>query len=365
MELLYKPDWEKTKERMTAWWAHEDFGRCAISIMAEKSGVKYEEPPKTPEKVEDRWLDLDYLNTVHVYRMKRTFYGGEAIPVWNTGDGWIQIAGYVGCPIELKEETGWVEPIIDKGELTDNDYHNIKINPDNKWWKFADKIHQFAAEKAKDKSIPCIQAIGGCADTLASIRGTQNLLFDVIECPEYVRDFEVYLMKQWIEVYEKFYNIINESAEGSTTWPSVNVWSPGRYYLPMCDFSYMISPKMFTDIFLPSIEMQINYLDHSLYHLDGVGAFAHIDVLCELPKLDAIQILPGTGKPSALHYMDVLKKVQRAKKNLQIYLEPEEVEIALENLSSKGLFITTKCKTEEDARDILKKVEKLSRVRKV
>lgn len=34
MELLFKPDWEQTKERFSAWWAHEDFGRCAIAVTA-------------------------------------------------------------------------------------------------------------------------------------------------------------------------------------------------------------------------------------------------------------------------------------------------------------------------------------------
>lgn len=365
MELLYKPDWEETKERMTAWWAHEDFGRCAISVMAEKSGVKYDELPHLPEKKENWWLDFDYLHALHEYWMKSTFYGGEAIPIWDTGSGWINNAGFVGCPVQLKEETGWVDPIIVDGELSDYDYRNIVIDADNSWWKFSDKIHRFAVEDARGKSIPGIQTLGGSADTLAAIRGTQNLLFDVMDCPNYVREFDLYLMKQWIEVHDKFYNITKEGAEGSTTWPGSNVWSPGGFYFAMCDFSYMISTKMFINIFLPSIEMQVNYLDYSLYHLDGVGAFAHIDVLCELPKLGGIQIVPGDGKPNALHYMDLLKKIQRAGKNLQLFLPPEEVEIALENLSSKGLFITTRCKTEEDARNLLKKVERLSRVRKV
>jgi hypothetical protein len=34
MALEYKDDWEEAKERMRAWWAHEDFGRCAISVIA-------------------------------------------------------------------------------------------------------------------------------------------------------------------------------------------------------------------------------------------------------------------------------------------------------------------------------------------
>jgi hypothetical protein len=239
------------------------------------------------------------------------------------------------------------------------------IDPDNGWWKFSEKIHRFAADAARGKSIPIIQALGGCADTLAAIRGTQNLLLDVMDCPDYVREFDLALMRLWIEVYEKVYGITRESAEGSATWPGVCIWSPGRTYFSMCDFSYMISSKMFIDLFLPSIELQVNYLDYSMYHLDGVGAFKHLDVLLELPKLNGIQVVPGDGKPSALHYMDVLKKIQRAGKNLQIILPPEEVETALENLSSKGLLITTRCKTEEDARELLKRAEKISKVRQV
>jgi hypothetical protein len=364
MELHYKTDWEQTKERMTAWWAHEDFGRCAMAVTAPKAGIKYEDPPRLPEKKEDWWIDFDYLKAINEYRMSRTYYGGEAVPAWNTGDGWINHAGFVGCPVTLLEVTAWVEPIIAEGELTDYDYRSIVIDPDNWWWKFSDQIHRLGVEEARGKSIPAIQTLGGCADTLAAMRGSQNLIYDVMDCPEYVREFDLYLMKQWIEIHDKFYSITKEAAEGSTAWPGLNVWAPGRFYFAMCDFSYMISPKMFRAIFLPSIEMQLNYLDYSIYHLDGVGAFAHVDALCELPKLNGIQVVPGDGKPNALHYMDMLKKIQRAGKNLQILLPPEDVETALENLSSKGLLITTRCKTEEQGRQLLKMAERLGSPRR-
>jgi hypothetical protein len=189
MDLLYKPDWEKTKERLTAWWAHEDIGRCAIAVTADKAVIRVQ-PPVFPEKKENWWVDLDYLRAFNEYRIQQTFYGGEAFPAWNTGDGWIGIAGFLGCPIELKEETGWVGPIIANGSLTDYDYQNIIIDPSNEWWKISEIIHRFAAEEARGKSIPLIQALGGCADTLASIRGTQNLLLDVIDCPSYVHEFD-------------------------------------------------------------------------------------------------------------------------------------------------------------------------------
>lgn len=89
MELLYKPDWELTKGRLCTWWAHEDFGRCAVAVTTPKAGLQPLPPPAFPEKVEDRWLDFDYLHVANEYWLSRTFYGGEAIPIWHPGyPGW-------------------------------------------------------------------------------------------------------------------------------------------------------------------------------------------------------------------------------------------------------------------------------------
>ena len=122
----------------------------------------------------------------------------------------------------------------------------------------------------------------------------------------------------------------------------------------------MISPKHFQELFLPSVARQVELLDYSIYHLDGEGNFAHLDAILDLQKLQAVQVLPGDGKPSQLHYMPLLKKVQAAGKNVHLNLKPEEVEPALNELSARGLFIETKCETEDDARKLLKDAEKWS-----
>ncbi len=118
--------------------------------------------------------------------------------------------------------------------------------------------------------------------------------------------------------------------------------------------------EVFRDLFIPALRRQMDYLDHAVYHVDGIGAFAHVDALCEIERLQAIQILPGDGKPSPLHYMDVLKKVQRAGKNLHISLASGEVQAALEQLSARGLIINTSCGTEREARELLANVERWS-----
>jgi len=364
MNLLYKPDWEEAKQRYKLWWNHEYFGRCAICVTALKSGRGNKTPPAVPEKIEDRWFDLEYLAARNLYEWENTFYGGEAFPGWNPGyPGWAYLPSYFGAPIELAETTGWHTPIISEGCLTDYDYKNFKIDPENKWWKLTIEMLKFSVSLSKGKAIPTIGAFGGSGDTLASLRSTEKLLYDVLDCPEYVGEFDRYLMEVWIDAYNIFYDIIKDSAEGSTCW--FPLWSPGKFYTSQNDFSYMISPKTFIDVFLPTIEMQTNFLDHSVYHVDGIGAFAHVPVLCELSNLHSIQILPGEGKPSPLHYMDTLKYVQSKGKNLHITISADEVEDALENLSARGLFISTECETEEEAKRLLKNCEKYSKNRKV
>ena len=89
--------------------------------------------------------------------------------------------------------------------------------------------------------------------------------------------------------------------------------------------------------------------------------WAHVDALCEVPNLQGLQILRGAGKPSPLHYMDVLKKVQAAGKNLHISIPPEELRPALENLSSRGLFLEMWALTKTEAGELLKQAEEWSK----
>jgi len=358
--LAYKPDWEGVKERYLAWWEGEVVDRCCIAVYAPRDGMPPEEPPALPAKVENRWLDLDYLRAANDYRLRHTFFGGEALPIWHPGyPGWSGHNVFLGCPISLAEDTGWTDPLIGDGALTDYDYHDFILDPRNHWWRFTQEMLRVAAREARGQALPGILALGGCGDTLAALRGNLRLLYDLVDCPDYVRAFDQYLMRQWMEIYETLYRIVHEGCEGSTCW--FDLWSPGKFYSSHNDFAYMISPAMFEEIFLPSLEMQTQYLDHTVHHVDGIGNFNHVDLLCELPRLQALQILPGAGKPSPLHYMDVLQKVQAKGKNLHISIPPEEVEIALRELKVEGLFIQTWCAGEAEARALLDNTVKWSR----
>jgi len=359
VQLLYKEDWEETKQRMLAWWAHENFGRCGLAVTAPRKNPPELPPlPSEPKTPDDKWYNIDYF-AAHCERAHAaTFHGGEAFPVWHGGyAGHTSHACFLGCELKADFTTGWVEP--HPALAGDSiDYRGLQIDESCRNYQFQLEFLRRSSEAAKGRSIPGVGAFGGGGDTLAALRTTARLLYDVIDRPDEVRAAELHLMEQWCRLYDTFYEITKEAAEGSTCW--FGLWSPGKFYTSQNDFSYMISPQSYRDIFLPGLEKQLEFLDHSVYHVDGIAAFAHVDMLCELPELQGLQILPGSGKPGPLHHMDVLKKVQAAGKNLHLYLGANEVETALGELSARGLFICTSCETEDDARDLLKKAEKWS-----
>jgi len=361
MTLLYKEDWEEAKERFQAWWAHEVLDRCCIEVTAPKDGAPAIPEPKCPPTPEERWMNLDYIAALREWYNAQTYFGGEAFPIWHGGyPGHTSLAVFLGGPVELDFETGWHEPIL-TGE--DIEYESLRLDESEPHFQFMLKLLERAKQEAKGKSIPSVGAFGGCGDTLSALRGNERLLYDLIERPDQVRAADQYLMEIWYTVYDRFYDIVKDVAGGSTCW--FKLWSPGKFYASHCDFAYMISPEQFESIFLATIERQTKFLDHTVHHVDGVGNFAHVDALCTLPRLQALQIAPGAGQPSALHFMPVLKKVQAAGKNLHIRLRPDEVETALSELSARGLFIQTHCETEAEARALLKNAAKWSKDRKI
>lgn len=280
--------------------------------------------------------------------------------MWSVGyPGHTAIPAFLGCPTRLDFHTGWWDPIVTGESL--EPVLELRIDLTGEWWQFTLRALERAVQESVGRCLPSIGAFGGCGDTLAALRGTNRLLYDVLDRPNEVAACERYLMQMWCEVYDIFYGLVHEASAGSACW--FGVWSPGKTYAAQNDFSYMISPKTFRNLFLPVIEEQTRFLDHTVYHVDGVAAFAHVPALCELPRLQALQILPGAGKPSPLHYLDTLRYVQRVGKGLHLTLGPEEVETALGELSPRGLFIATHCATEAEARDLLDKAPRWSRER--
>jgi hypothetical protein len=352
MEL--KPDWNEAKERFIAWWEGEAVGRACLQVTAPRADCAPQPIPEPPT-LEARWTDIDYVIRSSQERMRATFYGGEAFPVSWPNLGPDIFAAYLGCELIFKEGTSWAKPFIRDWAS----FPGFAFDPSNRWWRLTLEMLRAATEAGAGKYFVGLTDLHGGMDALSAARGRENLCLDLLDHPAHIRRAMDFLTPFWFEVYEQMHSIVQRKMQGSSTW--IGLWSPGRMYAVSCDFCSMVSPRHFEEIILPDIAAEVDWLDHSVFHLDGPGALPHLDRLLEMPRLNAIQWVPGAGREDLHQWVPALKKIQRAGKSLLIHARPDEVEPLLAQLSADGLMISTHCDSEEHARWLLRKAGEWSR----
>lgn len=373
--MFYKEDWSETRKRYEAWW-EKRLPRPIIQVTAprkkplkETPSLPHPCPEKSKKPVDINWILMDWIVSCEVQNKFSTpdyvinrwenyfnnvFFGGDSYPnLWlNLGPG--ILAAYITDFLTFEVETTWFElerPMEWKEIL------NIKFNEENRWWQITKKLAYEISKYAKGKFIVGTTDIGGITDVLASLRRTQNLLIDLIDHPQEVKEASKIITEIWLYCYDELNKIIQTNIEGSSAW--MGIWCHKRWYPIHCDFSAMISPKMFEEFVLPYLQIQCQKLDHTIYHWDGPGQIPHLDLLLSIPELDGIQWVPGAGNEptdSEVWY-PLYEKIQKAGKLLVLQgVRKENIKHLLQNLSPKGLLISTTGNSEEEVEDLLSKI---------
>jgi len=348
--MLYKEDWDKTKKKYEEYWNRENHDRPLISILSPKQNIKKADF-KMPENLKDRWMDTEYVIKKGRLNFENTFFGGEAYPILWPNLGPDIFGSIYGANIEFGENTSWAHPVIsDWGK-----FGKLTFNESSTWYKNCIQMTKDMVEDSKGDYIVGITDIHPGGDGLVSLRGPENLCYDVMDEPEMVKEGVMELLNGFKKVMDELYLMTQKYQKGTTNW--LGVWHPGMWYVPSCDFSCMISQEMFKDFILPELLEEINFLDASIYHLDGPGALKHLDTLLSIEKLNGIQWVYGAGQPTASHWIPVLKKIQAAGKLIHVQIVPEDLDVLLQELNPEGVMYSTDCSSEEEARALLKKVE--------
>lgn len=174
-------------------------------------------------------------------------------------------------------------------------------------------------------------------------------------------------MRNLLPIYKKtqqeLFDVVKDNNEGSVlSW--MHLWAPKRMAQLQCDLSVMISPEMFNRFVMPELEELCDFLDYPVYHFDGQEQIRHLDSLLSIKNLKAIQWTHVVGQPQTSTFIPQLQKIQKAGKNLVLFPHVDEVVPLLDNLSCRGLqMIIWGPQTEEEARDLLKLIEKHSKDR--
>jgi hypothetical protein len=188
-------------------------------------------------------------------------------------------------------------------------------------------------------------------DCIAAFRDPQNLAIDMLTHLDEVKALLARIEADYYRVYDKYYAKLRAAGQPITTW--LPLISEGRYYVPSNDFSIMISQAMFDEVFLPGIQRECQFLDHSIYHLDGPGALRHLDSLLAIPELDALQWVPGAGNEGFHKWVHVYQRAQAAGKGIQVVCSMHELDQVMDTLDPRGLFLSVGGVPSREAAELL------------
>ncbi len=359
MELAGKDDWDEARERMDAWWHNEVIDRPCMRVSAPLKPVKASGGPEEvpTEELESHWMDPERVVERHIRGLKSRWWGGESFPVMFPVSGRIPAitAAYLGCPVEfIGTSTAWCHSIIDDWE----DCPSLELDPESAWYQKSIALLRRACESAQGQYYVGLPDLNGPGEILARLRGPENLAVDLIENPDRVHAAMKKVNRAWFDSWKGLTDVTREYLDGYICW--VCSWSALPSIDLQTDFSIMISSEMFDEFFMPYIEQQTEWVERTMYHLDGPGAARHLDSLLELPKLTGIQWTPGDGAAPMVEWIDLLKRVQASGKLLYLWCKLDEVETLLSELRPEGLFLVPRCATVEEGQALLKLAAKMT-----
>lgn len=293
--LLYREDMEEVRQRLSTWWNGGDIGRPALLLYAPRE-KPLEDIPALPKP--EGWV-TDYSTSDFAYRVNlsaractMTHYLAEAVPAVAPDLAPNCLALYLGCRGVEMPGTVWCQPCISSPEDARFDY-----DPQNFYWQFSLRLAREQLRLGRGKFLIQFPDLIEGLDTLAAMRGTERLLIDLVERPEWVHRCLRQITDRYFDYYDILYGLFRDEANGSVFW----AWAPGRMAKFQCDFSAMISPEMFRDFMLPVLTEMCERVSYCMYHWDGPGALGHQPHLLSVPGLKMLQWTPGDGHEPAWH----------------------------------------------------------------
>lgn len=349
-------DLEAVKKNWRAFWNHEFIGRPFVLVTAPKNGVKQEKFDESYVRKLELARKGDFSTPVNefVINAKATMHYGESLPHYKADLCPDQYAAFYGAEIEGRqgEYTTWVKGTVGE-ELADLD---LRFDRNNEFFKMVEKSVRTAAEIADGNFIVHVPDYHSNLDTLSALLSPQNLCYELMDNPELLQEKLDQINGDFDQIYNIFYEAGNMKKTGTLSW--LNAYCEDKMSVIQCDFSCMMSPAQAREFVMPSIEKELDSIDHAIYHYDGKMALGHFDDIMAIKRLDCIQWTPGAGQKPTYEWMDLLKKVQAGGKSVWLRdWSPEQI-LADTELDPALTAFVLRVNSEAEAEDFMEKLEK-------
>jgi len=351
-------NWEEIKERYRALWSISNetplvhIKGVADSYIPDEIAI--------PETLEQQWLDAEYVLASSRNKIRGTYYAGDAFPLIMPNLGPDLLGAMLGCDLIFGETTSWSVPCMSEDEWG---ARHFIFEESNVWWKQVYNLTEYLASESRGEFFVGFSDYHPGCDALVALRGPEAFCIDLLNHQKEILQATKEIFEVFRQVVDRTHSMLSKYQEGSATW--MPIWHPGKWYVTSCDLICMISPEMFETFVAGELDKELEYLDASIFHLDGPAAIhTHLDRLISFPKLNGVQLQYGAGGGTAKDWITAAKKIQDSGKIVEITTAPEHISDILENLKPQGLFIhvhpepnngTAKPFTQDEVDSIMKK----------
>jgi hypothetical protein len=352
--MFWKDDWNSARQNLQAWWRCEGL---AVSVTAPKA-EPWEDipPPPSPASLKQQWLDPDWRAQSQTHRLARTFFGGEAFPLYSCDIGPGSLGTFIGARPHLMPTTVWYESCIADPES----HPPLIFDEEQEWFRKHVALIEKAASIADGRFLVGMPDLIENLDTLAALRGTREVLMDLRDRPGWVRDRLWEINEVFFAAFDVLRGMIRDP-DGGNAFGAFQLWGSGKTAKVQCDIAALMSPADFAEFVLPPLADQCDWLDFSMFHVDGSQCIPIIDHLLEIDSLNAIEFtpeprVPGGGSP---HWYELYRRIIDAGKGVQaVGVRLDEVEPLLDAVGGRGMFIIGPgAPTEAEARAALERIE--------
>ena len=357
-ECLWKANWPETKRHFADWWNREGLVLGMWGAPAAGTPRTAGSRPELPSTVAETYTDTAWRAEKIHEDLSRSAFPADILPVADTNMGPGSLALFLGSEPTFDPDTIWFSDVFRDVEEPES-LPPLRFDPGNRWWKQTeDQLRRCRALAGNDYMVGCPDLVEGL-DILATLREPQTLLMDMLERPEWVEEKLLEIAAVWQDVYGRIHDIIKLGDGGSAYW-AFYLWGPGKTAKVQCDMSAMFSPEMFARFVVPGLTAQCEWLDCSLYHLDGTQALCHLDHLLGIDALDAIEWTPQAGIETggSPRWYDLYRRILAAGKSVQVMdVLPVEIIPLLDAIGGNGVHISAKFRSEREAKEMEARVD--------
>ena len=351
MELESKPDFNQAMKRIYAWYEQAVIDRPPVRFTRHNAEFEDADGIWKPQwrDLKDKWFDEEYQLEKFMTQVRGKRYQGETFPVFWPNLGPAISSAFYGCPLVFSETTSWSVP-----SLTDYS-QGLKLDWNSPYMKKLESLTRIGLEHCEGKFLVGYSDLHGGLDNLAALRGTEPLLWDLVDNPDAPLPLLDHIAAEFLQVFDYFDAMLKAARLPSVTW--MGIPSFGKMHIPSCDFAFMISSKQFARYQLPLNKAEMEHMTHNVYHIDGKGVARHLDLILGLPNLHAIQWVQGMGDDTPImQWAPLIKRIQAAGKSVMVDLTHEELEDFIGAVRPEGILLTMASQDEEEERTILKRV---------